>query len=95
MQPPSPAHRPARFFRLVPASLFAGALAIGAMIATAPGAQADLGTVEAQCLLGGSWIVNEGVGAVCCHEQHCDSYWPNGDFMGSDEAWNRAGGATR
>src|SRR5262245_39816108 len=81
--------------RRLPAGLAAAAvLAAGALIATAPGAHADLATVQTQCAaMGGDWTVTEGVAASCCYEaldgsgeRTCDHYWLNGDFMGSDAA---------
>jgi hypothetical protein len=76
--------------------LFAGAVAIGALITTAPGAQADpVGTITAQCKgLGGSLNVlgtgNETM-YQCCYTPlagskknvTCDYYDKDGNFLSS------------
>lgn len=49
--------------------LFPGELAIGELIATAPGAHGELATVQTQRVaMGGDWTVTEGVAASCCYE---------------------------
>jgi len=88
---PSLSPRPAR------ARLFAGALALGALISTAPGAQADPvgGTIAAQCKgLGGALnVLGTGDATMyqCCYTPlagskknvTCDYYDKDGNFLTS------------
>jgi hypothetical protein len=95
MRPLGPADSRARLPRLAPVYIFVGALAIGATIVTAPGAQADAaGTITAQCKgLGGTFSVL-GTGNTtmyqCCYTplagpktQTCDYYDKDGNFLSS------------
>jgi hypothetical protein len=83
--------------RLAPACLFAGALAIGAMITAAPGAQATpVGTLTAQSKGLGGVLSTLGTGNAtmyqCCYTPlagskknvTCDYYDQDGNFLTSN-----------